>query len=180
MGEFVKAKFNHRALLVHLQHGICAYCWGYMQPPRVRDRKTGLLVNAPFGATLEHVHGRNGNRYVGLKDTVAVCAPCNGSKSDRKPTGCELIALMWVTARLELHEETTDEPPRTYDHPSRSSAEAHGAHRGYTVQQVSSRAGKARPTGQGAGNAAPAAHHNRPEHPAAQAAPVERTEIHLA
>lgn len=75
----------HRVLW-RVQHRICALCG---QPIRhARDVST------------EHVVPRSAGGFWGLGNIVGAHQPCNVRKGDRLPTGCELIWLLAVNARL--------------------------------------------------------------------------------
>jgi 5-methylcytosine-specific restriction endonuclease McrA len=80
-------------MLARLQEGLCAYCYRPMLPARPPGSQSGL------SCTLEEVvPWANGGRHV--MNTVAACYRCNFAKKCRLPTGCELIALAWVSARF--------------------------------------------------------------------------------
>lgn len=52
----------------------------------------------PLSATLEHIYPQG---HGGTDATcVAVHSKCNSAKAGRKPTGCELLALIWVRIRV--------------------------------------------------------------------------------
>jgi len=109
------------ARLWHLQGGACAIC-GKDMPARARPAKSSCL-------SLDHVWPRDRSRCRGLPaappgagrhrrrtvapgsgrwpwQTVAAHGRCNSAKGNRPPTGCELIWLMAVRARIEAAPNT--------------------------------------------------------------------------
>jgi 5-methylcytosine-specific restriction endonuclease McrA len=81
-----------RKQLVDTQRGRCGICGG---PMADYDPRPG----APFESSVEHVVPRK--RGGGISGNVfASHKRCNTAKADRPPTGCELVFLAWVNARL--------------------------------------------------------------------------------
>lgn len=74
-----------RDVLWRLQGGLCAGC--------------GLAMRRRW-TTLDHVIPRSRGGFDGFGDVVAMHRDCNQAKRDRWPTGCELIWLLAVNARL--------------------------------------------------------------------------------
>ena len=88
------ARIAFRARLEAAQGGLCAYCFEPFVP-------FNGDTHDPLVSSVDHVvpwalGGRN------ERNKVAVHFRCNVEKGHRKPTGCELIALAWVNARLGL------------------------------------------------------------------------------
>ena len=82
------------AMAYRAQDGVCAICGRRMPPlgnyePRALQR-----------VTREHVIPQSWGGPNQLGNIVAAHWLCNSRKSDRKPTGCELIWLLAVNARL--------------------------------------------------------------------------------
>jgi 5-methylcytosine-specific restriction endonuclease McrA len=81
-----------RKQLVATQRGRCGICGG---PMADYDPRPG----APFESSVEHVVPRK--RGGGIKGNVfASHKRCNAAKADRAPTGCELVFLALVNAKL--------------------------------------------------------------------------------
>lgn len=78
------------------QDGICAIC-GYKM--LALGDHLGLRNRRP---SCEHVIPRSMGGSDHLGNIVASHWICNSLKSDRKPTGCELIWLLAVNARLDV------------------------------------------------------------------------------
>jgi 5-methylcytosine-specific restriction endonuclease McrA len=83
-----------KAALFEAQDGICALCFERMNPPCSNPSRT----NQPLSATLEHIFPL----VMGGRDATAVAAhwECNQAKRNRRPTGCELLALDWVRTKV--------------------------------------------------------------------------------
>lgn len=79
-----------RRVLGRAQDGLCALC-------------AEALEDKPHHYTVDHVVplGRRGPDAFG--NIVAAHKSCNSAKADRMPTGCELIWLLAVNARLGVH-----------------------------------------------------------------------------
>lgn len=107
------------ARLWRIQDGRCAIC-GKPLPSQARQSKAnclsldhvwprdsakcvGLPPSPPGGG--RHRHLRNGRR-VWPWPLVAAHGRCNSAKGNRPPTGCELIWLMAVRARIEAAPHT--------------------------------------------------------------------------
>lgn len=54
------------------------------------------------GWTIDHVYNHASRRYFADGNKLVCHAACNHRKADREPTGCELILLHLVNARLGL------------------------------------------------------------------------------
>jgi 5-methylcytosine-specific restriction endonuclease McrA len=92
---------SKRRRLHRLQGGICAVCFH-----RMADYGKG--GGGKSHATIEHTWPRS--RYKGLRwNSTAAHRRCNDAKSNRDPTGCELIGLAWVQA---LREADGEKKPR--------------------------------------------------------------------
>jgi 5-methylcytosine-specific restriction endonuclease McrA len=101
--ESVLRKQRHKALkrggvsklrkqLVLVQRSRCGICGG---PMADYDPRPG----APFESSVEHVVPRK--RGGGIRGNVfASHKRCNAAKADRPPTGCELVFLALVNAKL--------------------------------------------------------------------------------
>lgn len=76
-----------RQMLVREQDGLCAICG---QPMRQGDRN------------IDHVWPRGAGGYHGLGNLVAAHFDCNNRKGHQLPTGCEIIQLVAVCARLDV------------------------------------------------------------------------------
>ena len=85
-----------RLQLAELQGWTCPICGGAIQ--RARGREPALFT------TLDHVWPRRGKSgSTGLyRNALATHADCNSAKGDRPPTGCEIIWLTAVNARMAL------------------------------------------------------------------------------
>jgi len=80
-------KRQFRLALRRAQFGRCAICGGNMKRGKVHS--------------IDHVVPQSrGGRDVG--NLVLAHRPCNEAKANREPTGCELIWLAAVNARLEI------------------------------------------------------------------------------
>ena len=77
---------NLHRVLWRAQHRICAIC--------------GLPIRRASDTTTEHVVPRAAGGFWGLGNVVGAHGACNTAKADRMPTGCELIWLLAVNARL--------------------------------------------------------------------------------
>lgn len=80
----------HR-LLLRLQRGLCAGCAG----PATQ-----------FNCSVDHVIPVRLKGFHGFGNLVAMHGWCNRAKGGRPPTGCELIWLMAVNARLGVGPQT--------------------------------------------------------------------------
>lgn len=81
----VQRKAANRRREVILDH-VCVYCYWPYELTHVQKRRTS-----------DHVWPRS--RYAAQSpNTVPCCMRCNTKKGNRKPTGCELIALFWCSA----------------------------------------------------------------------------------
>lgn len=78
---------SHRTLLYGAQDGFCAIC-GYELPTRLRDCSIDHVIPLALG----------GKDAIG--NLVVAHGDCNGDKSNDVPTGCEMIWLMAVNAKL--------------------------------------------------------------------------------
>ncbi len=78
-----------RDLLAHHQDDICAICGGKMND--------GTYIGQ---STLDHVIAKSRGGADRLGNLVAAHRGCNIRKSDSPPTGCTLIFLLAVNARL--------------------------------------------------------------------------------
>lgn len=109
-------KDRYAVRLFHLQRGVCALC-GKPLPRRANKNNSNRI-------SLDHVWPRNRAKIEKGKPTVPGCGRwvsksarrkgrrrpwnfvvahgrCNSAKGDRAPTGCELIWLMQIRARIE-------------------------------------------------------------------------------
>lgn len=77
-----------RKVLFRAQGGRCGIC--------------GWPVRNFKAASIEHVVPRSLGGFWGLGNMVAAHRDCNQAKGDRLPTGCELIWLLAVNARLDV------------------------------------------------------------------------------
>lgn len=76
-----------RRLMVREQDGLCAICgWPMIEGDRTAD----------------HVWPLGAGGYHGLGNLVATHRHCNHSKADALPTGCEIIWLAAICARLDV------------------------------------------------------------------------------
>lgn len=80
-------KLMRRVLLRH-QGGFCALC--------------GQQIRRVWQVSIEHVVPRSLGGFWGLGNIVGAHGDCNARKADRMPTGCELIWLLAVNARLDV------------------------------------------------------------------------------
>ena len=81
--------------MIHAQGGICPMCLGEMR------YRPDLPPYHPARATFDHVVPRHkGGGNVGNR--IAAHLACNREKGCRLPTGCELVWLIAVNARLGL------------------------------------------------------------------------------
>lgn len=95
----------HLKTLCEVQGRMCAYCFEHMSRkrrlgdgPRCHEKPLN-----PRRATIEHVLPRRlGGRDFG--NVVAAHSCCNDKKGGRAPTGCELIALAWVNAKVQTRQ----------------------------------------------------------------------------
>lgn len=62
-------------------------------------------------ATEDHVFAKVRGGYDGLGNLLAAHKRCNNRKGDRLPTGCEIIWLVAVCARLDVPLRLTTETP---------------------------------------------------------------------
>jgi 5-methylcytosine-specific restriction endonuclease McrA len=60
----------------------------------------GQAMRRLWEVTTEHVVPRSAGGFWGLGNVVAAHPACNTAKADRMPTGCELVWLLAVNARL--------------------------------------------------------------------------------
>jgi 5-methylcytosine-specific restriction endonuclease McrA len=84
--ELTVALAQIRSVLWRVQHRTCALC--------------GHPLRSPFSVTIEHVVPRSRGGLWGFGNVVGAHVTCNHRKADRMPTGCELIWLLAVNARL--------------------------------------------------------------------------------
>lgn len=99
---------NGRRFVVRLydaQGGLCASCGTPMFLPKVHQGQDYLLY-----ASRDHLIPRKRGGSDCPRNAVAMHVKCNSSKSDRLPTGCELIFHALVLARLHLPPETDVTP----------------------------------------------------------------------
>jgi 5-methylcytosine-specific restriction endonuclease McrA len=80
---------KHRLALWDAQEGICGLCGKVMDGPGER-------------MSLDHVIPRFDGGMDGLGNYLLCHGECNGQKSNDVPTGCEMVALMAVNARLKI------------------------------------------------------------------------------
>jgi hypothetical protein len=82
--------------LYDAQQGICPAC-GRKMPPLGDPALPHLLPS------IDHVIARakGGGDHIG--NMIAMHRKCNSTKSDRMPTGCEIVWHHLVLARLEMH-----------------------------------------------------------------------------
>lgn len=80
-------------LLVEAQNHMCAICGGHLVR---RVQKT----EAHWGPSVDHVIPVSRGGPDRLGNYLAAHIRCNTEKADRWPTGCELILLMAVNAKL--------------------------------------------------------------------------------
>lgn len=78
---------RQRFLLYVAQDGVCALCG---QP----------MTGRPFQFSLDHVVPRSKGGADGFGNLVLCHGECNGRKTNDDPTGCEMIWLIAVNARL--------------------------------------------------------------------------------
>jgi hypothetical protein len=81
----------HRVLW-RLQGGLCAIC--------------GQPIGSPRQASVDHVIAETLGGVSHLGNFVVTHGRCNRAKSNRLPTGCELIWLLAVNARLGVGPQT--------------------------------------------------------------------------
>lgn len=95
MGKEAERRKRRRLALATVQENLCAYCFAPMDPPN----GSHCSYHRPDNLTLDEVIPQCLGG--GLKrNTVAVHYRCNIRKANRPPTGCELLALEWVSAKL--------------------------------------------------------------------------------
>jgi hypothetical protein len=70
----------------------CAICGAGMVPVH--------MAHPSRGWTIEHVFHRASKRYYADGNKLVTHAECNNRKGDREPTGCEIILLHAVNAKL--------------------------------------------------------------------------------
>jgi CRISPR/Cas system Type II protein with McrA/HNH and RuvC-like nuclease domain len=96
MASGSELSFRLKARLFQAQGGLCAYCFRPLNPRF--NRQTIPLTEL---ASIDHVFPRSRFPDVPFPNKVLVHQkPCNRDKADRLPTGCELLALAWVWARM--------------------------------------------------------------------------------
>jgi 5-methylcytosine-specific restriction endonuclease McrA len=81
-----------KKLLIEIQRNRCGICGSHMAP---------LNFNwmDPFFPTLEHVWPRSKARK-NAGNLILTHRRCNERKGSAAPTGCELVFLAWVNAKL--------------------------------------------------------------------------------
>jgi hypothetical protein len=92
------------AMLWEAQDKYCAVCG--------REMTEGLKFDETCGWTIEHVYNHASRRYYADGNKLVSHASCNNAKGDREPTGCEIILLHAVNAKLGLE---LIEYPHGYD-----------------------------------------------------------------
>jgi hypothetical protein len=82
------------------QDGRCSICGGHLlRGERFRD---------DTGWSLDHVYPRSRYKYLGTRGNVTLAHKlCNSVKGNRDPTGCEIILLHALNARIG-HDLVTD------------------------------------------------------------------------
>jgi 5-methylcytosine-specific restriction endonuclease McrA len=94
-----------KAMLVELQDNMCALCGDYLTMDEMDD--------PVFRPSIDHVYPRfSGGQDEG--NVVAAHNHCNGDKTNDLPTGCELIWLYNVTARLAMRAAANAKPRYKY------------------------------------------------------------------
>ena len=92
----IHAKAKRRKVrLFHAQDGLCGYCFKPLDPDLGRTDHDRWSV--------DHVVpkiAQQGRRPLS-RNKVLVHQRCNTAKGGRPPTGCHLIALEWVLARMD-------------------------------------------------------------------------------
>lgn len=83
-----------RRVLWSTQGGVCGLCGVTMLPFKSCDSLDG------DGATIDHVIPRSKGGPDRLGNMLVAHARCNSDKDVRVPTGCELVWLLAVNARL--------------------------------------------------------------------------------
>lgn len=97
----MKCPYANLTDLCRVQDRRCACCFEHMAKKRRLGSgpKGKKKRDNPNRASIDHVVPR---ALGGLNEgnIVAVHLRCNGRKGGRMPTGCELVVLAWVNARL--------------------------------------------------------------------------------
>lgn len=83
----LKETTRQRFLLYIAQNGICGLCGDKM-------------IGVPYDFSLDHVIPRALNAVDGLGNLILCHEPCNVRKQNDTPTGCEMVMLLAVNARL--------------------------------------------------------------------------------
>lgn len=81
-----------RTAIWEAQGKLCAVCGQKMVPKTMYHPRRGW--------TIEHVYNHASRRYYAEGNRLISHAECNNRKGDREPTGCEIILLHAVNARL--------------------------------------------------------------------------------
>lgn len=88
MGFKSAAKIEMRTDLLRVQRGHCGLC--------------GLPIEHPLDVTRDHVIPLAAGGANSMGNFLASHWRCNNQKSDRPPTGCEILMLLTVNARLGI------------------------------------------------------------------------------
>lgn len=92
---------RERVDLYHAQDGLCSCC---TKPLPALDKKAGQ--SDPKRISVDHTVSRNRGGISRLGNFTLMHAVCNEWKGDWRPTGCEIIWLFAVNARMGLPERS--------------------------------------------------------------------------
>lgn len=95
-GALIAAK----RVLWRLQGGLCAACAEKLVNPNNKR------VERRLRCSMEHVIPKSKGGAVGFGNVLVTHLGCNERKADRMPTGCEMIWLLAVNARLGVEPTT--------------------------------------------------------------------------
>lgn len=94
--QAIEYRMRDRAALWFAQHGICPLC-GDLMP---HDDDEDGPDDRQMVASIEHVIPRSLGGFNRLGNYVATHRGCNRARGDAPPTGCLLVWLLAVNARL--------------------------------------------------------------------------------
>jgi hypothetical protein len=91
-----------RGWIARAQNGLCANC---AQPLNLSKKTKATHADAP---TMDHVKCRSNGGSPHLGNILVMHRKCNNRKGDREPTGCELVWLGMVNAKLRSEFDWVD------------------------------------------------------------------------